>query len=198
MTNLCFCFIVAESLLRSLQNIPQTHASEVIHVAPADEDFSFTWRCTFSPGFPIPEWGEKQLFLSPNSHHTSNSSSCVQSTYWTNHCFLSETQTRSVVQKILEQMLVRLFGQGVAAPLWEICGPEETIRGDSVDPPFCFQWCSLPGKTLSRDLPLCLYMTTYSSCFQSTAHLLFVGTTLSVRKMHGRCWQDSKQSSPVK
>lgn len=93
MTNLCFRFIVAESLLRSLQNIPQTHASEVIHVAPADEDFSFTWRCTFSPGFPIPEWGEKQLFLSPNSHHTSNSSSCVQSTYWTNHCFLSETQT---------------------------------------------------------------------------------------------------------
>lgn len=129
--------------------------------------------------------GGEQLFLLPNSHHTSNSSSCVQSTYWTNHCFLSETQTRSVVQKILEQMLVRLFGQGVAAPLWEICGPEETIRGDSVDPPFCFQWCSLPGKTLSRDLPLCLYMTTYSSCFQSTTHLLFVGTTF--------CEEDARQ-----
>lgn len=77
-------------------------------------------------------------------------------------------------------MLVRLFGEGVAPPLSEICGPEETIGGDSVDPAFCFQWCSLPGKTLSRDLPLCLYMTTYSSCFQSTAHLLFVGTTRQV------------------
>lgn len=37
MTSLRFRFIMAESHLRSLQNIPQTHASEVIHVAPADE-----------------------------------------------------------------------------------------------------------------------------------------------------------------
>ncbi len=71
-----------------------------------------------------------------------------------------------------KMLVLNLFKQGVVAPLWENSGPEETIMGDSFVSICVDTW----GK--ASHLPfisLCMWHP-----FQSTAHLPFIGTQLSL------------------